>query len=245
MKRIILLLMGLGLMMALFGCGSSGSGSLPSTQIVTQASVNGILRSDPFVPLFGIYVGGYYTPWATQFSRSSDVNGIANISGIQVPGEWIVARSPSALCPSGQNFGGYLFTSIALHLQCNSVIVFSVAPESIYAFAAPASMQITGQGIDATYSMPKVRYYDEFGNCFAEYSATSVSGDGTSLTVPVPNLSQLYSGQYAVVVLNAASDGSWYGLGGSIYEIYGNDPPPGPDGKDPGSCVDSNCLINP
>jgi hypothetical protein len=62
----------------------------------------------------------------------------------------------------------------------------------------------------------------------AQTTATSVAGDGTSVTVSTGFLGYLYTEVYGVVVFNVQPDASLQAIGGAELDLYGNDPPPPP-----------------
>ncbi|MGH9573996.1 MAG: hypothetical protein ACRD40_10765 [Candidatus Acidiferrales bacterium] len=61
--------------------------------------------------------------------------------------------------------------------------------------------------------MPMVQYYSLDGTLVDEENATSVSQDGTSISGPVGDISQLPAGTYVGIVNNAGSGGSWEYVG--------------------------------
>jgi hypothetical protein len=97
----------------------------------------------------------------------------------------------------------------------NQNLTLSANPASVYLPTPPASGTITGQSFDATYGMPQVDYFDSNGYLIGSASATSVSGDGTSLQANMPDLSSVYSGTYQVKVTNKTYDGYYLNIVGS------------------------------
>jgi hypothetical protein len=67
--------------------------------------------------------------------------------------------------------------------------------------------------------MPVVQYFDMSGNLQAQESATSVSSDGTILTLATPNFTELADGIYAGVISNVASDGSYQYVGTTSVDV--------------------------
>src|SRR5688572_24848199 len=78
----------------------------------------------------------------------------------------------------------------------NANLSLSASTSSIYLPSPPSTVTIAGGGFDMTYGAPRVDYFDGNGYLVASVYATSVSGDGTSLTANVPDLSSVYSGSY-------------------------------------------------
>ena len=97
----------------------------------------------------------------------------------------------------------------------NLGLSLSASPASVYLPSPPSSGAMTGQSFDATYGMPQVDYFDANGYLIGSAQATSVSSDGTSLQVNLPDLSYVYSGTYQVKVTNKTSDGYYLNLVGS------------------------------
>jgi hypothetical protein len=92
----------------------------------------------------------------------------------------------------------------------------------------PATAEITGEGIDPTYGMPLVQYYDSNGTLQAQAYATSVSSDATSMTGPVPDFSSAPLGTYSGVVSNVDANSNYYVIGAvSVDVIDSSVPPPG------------------
>lgn len=87
-------------------------------------------------------------------------------------------------------------------------------PSTVNLQNPPASGTITGQGFDATYGMPLLEYFDYYGYLIGSVYATSVSGDGTSLTANIPDLSYVYSGTYQIRVTNKRYDGYYLDIVG-------------------------------
>lgn len=88
-------------------------------------------------------------------------------------------------------------------------------PSSVYLPSPPASSTITGQGMDGTYGMPMVEYFNSNGFLVGSVSATSVASDGTWLQAPMPDLSSVYSGTYQVRVTNKTSEGYYLNVVGT------------------------------
>jgi hypothetical protein len=112
---------------------------------------------------------------------------------------------------------------------------FTASPSSIDLAAPPATVTLSGVGIDATYGMPLIQYYDSTGSLVASALANTVASDGTWLQGNTPDLSNAYNGETNVEVSNRLADGTWsYPVGIAPLTIYGgNDPPPLDDGPPP------------
>lgn len=116
----------------------------------------------------------------------------------------------------------------------------TAAPSGIDLNAQPSSVTITGQGMDATYGMPRVDYLDEEGYLIGSTYATEVAGDGTQLVAGVPNLSQVWSGNYQVRVVNKTWE-EHYGdeVGYATISCWGRDRP---DSDGDGWYDDEDCY---
>ena len=131
--------------------------------------------------------------------------------------------------PDGQTRGGTVGSSGVADVpsrgfNCASIIVvvgtsfglsLSASPTSVYLPAPPATGTITGQQFDATYGMPVAEYFDSNGFLVGSAYASSVSGDGTSLTGSLPDLSNAYSGNYSIKVTNKRADGYYLNVVGT------------------------------
>lgn len=118
------------------------------------------------------------------------------------------------------------------------IFPFASAPSSVDLQQPPATIEMTGSGLNNTYGMPRVEYVDQYtGDLLGSTTATAVNADGTWLQAPLPDLSLVYSGTYNVLISNVKSDGGQEYVGTSTVDCYGRDgvyePPPDPD---PCSC---------
>jgi len=123
---------------------------------------------------------------------------------------------------------------------------FFISPESINVNAPPATIELTGDGMNTTYGMPVVKWADSWtGQIIATTTAWSVSPDGTWLQAPTPYLASQYSGQYVVFVFNVMPDGSLQETGGDQLDLWGNDRPPDPPppDPDPAPCGNGPCIV--
>lgn len=121
------------------------------------------------------------------------------------------------------------------YANCNNVVVIAAinsnlalaaSPSSVYLPTPPSTATITGQSFDTTYAMPRVEYFDSNGYLIASVYATSVTGGGTSLETSVPDLSNVYSGNYQIKVTNKTSDGYYvHTVGSASITATGRDRP--------------------
>jgi hypothetical protein len=99
---------------------------------------------------------------------------------------------------------------------------FHSNPSSIDLNWVPSSFSISGSGLDTTYGMPVVMFFDGTGAIAGSTTANSVSTDGTSLTASTPDLSGAYSGYWTLAVFNQSSSGLVF-LGSADVETTGRD----------------------
>jgi hypothetical protein len=116
---------------------------------------------------------------------------------------------------------GYVF-----RIGNNFGFFLTASPSGVDLTAPPSSVAISGQGMSGAYGMPKVEYFDGDGYQIGTVTATWVSGDGTQLTAPIPDLSYAYSGTYQVVVTNAQEGGYYIDrVGTATMDCWGRDHP--------------------
>src|SRR4030095_1715440 len=168
----------------------------------------------------GSLCGGQFS-----FNTTTGGDGKVNISDGRVPANWRFQR-----------FGGHtgcdrLISSLPLPITCGATItincgagsVFNPSPAQIDVNAPPPTATFAGTGLDTTYGMPTIEFYDEYGTYYNQTTATYASPDGTWLQGNVPSLAGLYSGTYTFVIVNATPDGSRNAIGSASMWIYGND----------------------
>lgn len=107
------------------------------------------------------------------------------------------------------------FLQSIVRFGSNLHLALSASPASVYLPSPPASGTLTGQSFDATYGMPRVDYFDQYGYLVGSVYANSVSDGGTSLDANMPDLSNVYSGTYQVKVTNVTYDGYYLNIVGS------------------------------
>jgi len=109
-------------------------------------------------------------------------------------------------------------------------------PGSINLPAPPSFGNISGPGgFSASYGMPAVEYYDQYGYFVGGVTATAVNDEGTWLQAPQPDMSNIYSGNYTIVVSNA--DGQTVGT--ANVNTWGRDRP---DSDGDGWYDDEDCY---
>lgn len=167
----------------------------------------------------------------------------------RVPARWqVTAGVPGECIGQLSNPNVDIQANDSVTAQClipGIIFPFTLSPGTVDLLAPPATMTMTGSGLDTTYGMPRIEYRDPYtGGLVAVTTATKVGRDGTSLTMTTPDLSSVYSGTYQVSVSNVMADGSFEHVGGGTVDTYGRDyvfdppPPPGQCGCPPnGPCL--------
>jgi hypothetical protein len=110
---------------------------------------------------------------------------------------------------------------------------FSAQPSAIDLDFPPPFVTVTGGGIDATYGMPAVDFYNGDGELLARAYAYEVAPDGTWLRAYTPDLSSAQTGSYLLLVSNIASDGNLASLATVPINVFTFEPPPPPPDSDP------------
>lgn len=97
---------------------------------------------------------------------------------------------------------------------------------------------ISGPGFNTQFGMPLVQYFDLNGNLVTQASATAVASDGSWMTSPVPDISQISDGTYVGLLSNANSSGGYDILGAVTVQVVPPPPPPPP----PDPCQGGRCI---
>ena len=196
--KLLSLIAALAVMSLAIGCGGGG-GSDPNRgfDVETIVNANGInYAQSARVQAQFQYATGATIGTTEFFDRHVLYN--ARFEGAKVPGVWRFIASGYAGCPGLIPAEKEMKSGSKIRLTCFTfgIGLFSASPDSVDVNAPPSSATISGSGIDATYGMPVVGYYNENGYLVAEQPAPSVAPDGTSLVGPVPDFSSSYNGQY-------------------------------------------------
>lgn len=182
-----------------------------------------------------------YTNLLTNFTAYLGSEGWVHVNDVRLPAQWgfaYVPRGASHPC-TGLTWLFDLDVNDIVVLPCQylgHVFGMSVEPTTADAQAMPAMFTAVGQGIDGTYGMPMVEFFDEYGRQVATVYASSVgtTTEGPTLTGAMPYLP--YNSVYVVMVSSVLSDGT-YDVGGVSSLVVNNgaelpplfDPPPPPD----------------
>lgn len=206
-----------------------------STIVPTAGNVQGLLLS----------TGSNPTGTVTSFNENHSGVGYLVITGAKVPGTWRMALGPSPSVP-GSLCLTYSIVDEGVSLNSEERLYcpgrffgFTAAPDLIDVQNPPATVTLSGEGVDDTYGTPVVAFYDSLGNVAASATVSQVNRGkhgSTGVTVNVPSLNLAYDGYYTVAVHNIMSDGSWDVVGATNMTVYGNPPPPPGGGGDEGGC---------
>jgi len=197
--------------------------------LVSSANVRGTWQYD-----IGSAVGN-----TRSFGPLLCIGGPCPVNDGRVPARWQILAGTGGECigqltdPNMDVYAGQ--TKTARCLVSGIIFPFATSPAPVNLQAVPGSFDMTGSNLDTTYGMPRVEYFDAYsGNIVGTVDATAVSADGSWLQAPAPDLSQVYSGSYNILISNRQADGSLAYVGTSSVDTYGRDfvfePPPDPCG---------------
>jgi hypothetical protein len=204
-------------------------------QFLSGTSVSGFWISDT----------GTTTGTRTSFAGFTNSGAFMSIPDGRVPANWRILANNGACLGVLENPVRNVTVGSTQKARClvSTLFALTAAPASINLASPPSTVSIGGGGFSTTYGMPVVDYYDQYsGILVASATASSVSGDGSSLDVVTPDLSGVYTGGYNIVVSNKTSDGSSTMVGIASFSACCIDPPPPDPPDDPPPC-ENICLI--
>jgi hypothetical protein len=214
------------------GCGIfSGGGSSPFFTVVTVYQLNGFTKLDPHVnvagfanaPQFNCPAGGNTTSFGPVSTDSNAQYKVANAVLGGTACSWTINRGTSVNCPSPNPSGTTAFVNfngVTVNVPCNGSTIFNAGPSLIDSNNPPSTITITGQNMSAANGMPQVTIYDVNQNALLTVTATSASGDGTSITIPADQIAYLGDGNYGAVVYVKQSNGTWDTVGGAGIDLW-------------------------
>lgn len=219
-----------------FSCGGGDPNAGFKVKVLVNANGVDTLQSGHLVADFLSATSSTTSGTITHFDQNV---GFTQLSGAKVPSRWrfTITFFTCFFFPNTQVEERNVNRNDVVDLRCasNSAGNFTASPNPVDAFNPPATGTIYGQGISSTYGMPRVEYFDEYGNSVASQKATAVAADGTWLQGAVPDFTSAYSGSYTLLIKNVRADGSKYIIGAATVTVYANDPPP-PDPGGGGGC---------
>jgi hypothetical protein len=206
------------------GCGSGGGNGSDFFTIDTVITINGFVRPEAGVHISG--VANSPTVFCTEFPNgtssfdaTTDSNGQYTVQNAALGGgscSWALDRFASANCP--QFSTQTIFVTVpggTFNFPCAVAInTFTATPSKIDPTAPPSTITISGQNMDPTYAMPQVTFYDQNENALLTVSASSASGNGTSIVIP-GNQVTFPDGGYGAVISVKQADGTWHTIGGA------------------------------
>ncbi len=191
---------------------------------------------------------------ASVFNITTNPFGLGIADNRRAPAEWRFKWifSPTALC-DGQTVDAVAhFIDDDVGLLC-SVITVGGVPQSAsvnamadYVFSpSPVATDgssgteavIVGPGFSTQFGMPLLQYFDLNGNLVAQTSADAVAADGSWMSSPIPDISQLPVGTYVGFLNNANASGDYDVLGVTSVRVV---PPLLPPPQDP--CPGNICI---
>jgi hypothetical protein len=226
----------------------------PRFIILTTQTIFGTLGLPVILPHTNIECAGQWESDAMNLGPIAGINtffqgnsgeGKLLVPNARTPAFWRLGEFTGPC--ANQSFVIGIRQNDAVNMNCDRTRIrlgpnFSSSPSGVDHASTPTNLTITGQDIDATYGMPLVEYYDEFGNLVAQIQASYVAPDGTSLAVNTPDFSSSTSGEYLVVISNVRYDSSLEMIGSITLYVYTFEPPPPPP-PDPEPCSDGPCQI--
>lgn len=232
-KDVLLLLAFTFAVCLLVGCTG---GSTSTFTLHTFHLENGLSIADSFV-----YTDGYCADCLLNEAVYSDSdrrtlayqqtnsNGDRVVSGKYVNVRWTFARY-SGPCSIRNYPNVFVGDTYKIPLECAFNTYFNTTPANFDVNVPPSSITFSGDAVlNVAHGMPVIDFYDEGGTWIGTTPASSVSNDGTSLSITPPTylLSQ-YSGSYVAVISNINEDYTTAVAAAAAVNIYGNDPPPPP-----------------
>jgi hypothetical protein len=215
-----------------------------------------VLLPDPHIFIFGTWkedLFGLSTGETRQLPSfaETDGDGLYAVDDGRAPAVWEFGEYNGVCANQSTRYNINLGQDFALICDTTCVFVkgpncpnntFAMDPSFIDVADPPVIVSITGSGIDSTYGMPYIDYFDQYGNVVAEGRASQVAQDGTWLSGSTPDLSSVTSNTYSVIVRNVMADGSLQFVGAATVYV-GNwvPPPPPPDPCDPVGDIQPIC----
>lgn len=250
--RICSCVLALVLLVVMASCGLFGGGA-PYFDVMTVTVVNGLNQIDPNAQIAGNANPGSCSTNASGVTAfgigqvvRTDSHGAYRVNNAAIACQWNIGRPPSQVCPFGTSspvFVGFKGQVVQIR-SCISIRTFLATPGEIDLGAGPppATFDITGDGMDATYATPVVRFYDQNQTMWLEVTAVGTSPDGTWLQVPSYQVN-FPEGTYAAVIYSMQADGTWNAVGGADISVFNPPPPPPPDPcSEPNPPKPNDCL---
>ncbi len=178
----------------------------PMALLAPETSVNGTWKSD------GQNAAGSASPFGVT---TDTVAATAAVPNGRVPATWqLVSSWSDPQCDGVTALATPSYPEVTEDFICYESSVeamnsaFVVNPNPIYLSNLPSQITITGSGFSSTYGMPVVQYYSLQGTLIASTTVSYVSPDGSTISTPTPNLSQVPPAAYAGIISNVGPSGA-------------------------------------
>lgn len=202
--------------LAIAGCG--GGSNEPYFYVKATVDINGVYQPWVGASIQAIGENETCTPGVNgcivNFSTTTGSNGTTSALNTQaLPANWNAQAFGDSTCPAGANSGWTpLGTGQTIDLLCAQNVTDAATSPNYYFYCPvnirpkPTTVNLTAtNAIFTTASLPSVTSYDTQGNVKGGPStATSVSGDKKTLTVPV-NWPLTIQGYYVIVARNPST----------------------------------------
>lgn len=171
----------------------------------------------------------------TSFNSTTDAGGRYTVTNGRVPANWLIIRGPIPPCTT---ISGPVNVTPGQEIETGCIVLtvsnLTSSPNPVNSQTAPQGFTVNGSGFNTTYGMPKVEYFNDYGDFVGVASAASVTSSAMSGTMP--DLTNLYDGTYTMLISNATAVG-WEAVGYTTVQTYGNPEPP------PGGCGASETML--
>lgn len=227
---------------------SAGGGWFVETNFIPEPGAGPLVVYAPQTTVSGLFVkdgvGAQGSP--NEFTVTTDsVAALAAIENGRVPATWKLGWVASLSFP---NCDGVTATGTPAvvggteEFSCFYTYVvgfspgFQFSPNPLNIADPPPTSQIVGSGFFSTYGMPIIQYYSLSGTLISQATATSITNNGTVMSAPTPDVSNVPEGGYAGVVSNISSNGSHIVLASVAVTIEDSVPLPPPVPCSHGRC---------
>lgn len=227
--RKLLLLPASLMLVGLLGCPPQQTSTLPPATngggwiLSTGVIDNAVIGAAPETTVSGVWQsdssGAHGDP--SSWEVTTNAVGYYPLDNARVPAAWkftwISSQTAPPDCDGVTTTGTPSFKNQVEEFNCIIIEVegeaesgsFTFNPSPLNPASIPETATITGSGFVRHYGMPVVQYFDLNGNLVAQQAASSVSADGTTLSLIPPPISEMTAGTYAGIINNINGDGSY------------------------------------
>lgn len=213
MKRLIVLLLSA---LILAGCVSEDRTiPNPGFGVIAVDQTGFYEKPFPYAITYGNFVRPKFYPPPTgtleNFRTEAGKVGESVVPNVKAPGRWKLYGYANWGDCTGITGYQDMNPGVDNYVPCSYRRVFAFNllfdPNTLTA-ASPQEFRIDGNGMDATYGMPTIQFYDRIGTLIAQTQATSLSSDNETLTAWSGCLSSCSGGLHSVQIWNATEDGN-------------------------------------